>query len=41
MSAGVPVSVQNDIVGAAREAGFGANIILAAEEASADTPRNR
>jgi len=32
MSAGVPVSVQNDIVSAAREAGFGPNIVLAAEE---------
>ena len=32
MSSGVPVSVQNEIVSAAREAGFGANITLAAEE---------
>jgi biopolymer transport protein ExbD len=32
MSAGVPVSVQNEIVSAAREAGFGSNITLAAEE---------
>jgi biopolymer transport protein ExbD len=35
MSAGVPVSVQNEIVSAAREAGFGANITLAAEEPAA------
>jgi len=32
MSSGVSVSVQNDIVSAAREAGFGSNIVLAAEE---------
>ena len=32
MSAGVPVSVQNEIVTAARDAGFGSNITLAAEE---------
>ncbi|MEO6875036.1 MAG: biopolymer transporter ExbD [Opitutaceae bacterium] len=32
MSSGVPVSVQNEIVSAAREAGFGSNITLAAEE---------
>ena len=31
MSAGVPISVQNEIVGAAREAGFG-SVIVAAEE---------
>lgn len=41
MSAGVPVSVQNEIVAAAREAGFGPNIVLAAEEPSADAPRSR
>jgi biopolymer transport protein ExbD len=41
MSAGVPVSVQNDIVSAAREAGFGANIILAAEEPAGDAPQGR
>ena len=41
MSAGVPVSVQNDIVSAAREAGFGANIVLAAEEAPGDVPLGR
>ena len=35
MSAGVPVSVQNEIVSAAREAGFGSNITLAAEEPAA------
>ena len=35
MSAGVPVSVQNEIVSAAREAGFGSNITLAAEEPGA------
>jgi len=34
MSAGVPVSVQNEIVSAAREAGFGSNITLAAEEST-------
>jgi biopolymer transport protein ExbD len=32
MSAGVPVSVQNEIVSAARTAGFGSSITLAAEE---------
>ena len=37
MSSGVPVSVQNEIVSAAREAGFGSNITLAAEEPSAIT----
>jgi biopolymer transport protein ExbD len=35
MSAGVPVSVQNEIVSAAREAGFGSSITLAAEEPAA------
>jgi biopolymer transport protein ExbD len=35
MSAGVPVSVQNEIVSAARDAGFGSNITLAAEEPAA------
>lgn len=40
MSAGVPVSVQNDIVSAARAAGFGSNIILAAEESAADSGRS-
>jgi biopolymer transport protein ExbD len=39
MSAGVPVSVQNAIVSAAREAGFGSNIVLAAEEPSADAAK--
>lgn len=34
MSAGVPVAVQNEIVSAARAAGFGSNIVLAAEEAA-------
>jgi biopolymer transport protein ExbD len=41
MSAGVPVSVQNEIVSAAREAGFGSNILLAAEESSLDGSRGR
>ena len=41
MSAGVPVSVQNDIVSAAREAGFGANIVLAAEESPRDASAGR
>jgi biopolymer transport protein ExbD len=36
MSAGVPVAVQNEIVSAARDAGFGANIVLAAEEPVTD-----
>ena len=41
MSAGVPVSVQNEIVSAAREAGFGSNILLAAEEPAADGTKAR
>ncbi|MEI6108263.1 MAG: hypothetical protein WCL24_03165 [Verrucomicrobiota bacterium] len=41
MSAGVPVSVQNSIVGAAREAGFGSSIVLASEEPSGDASRSR
>ncbi|MBS0663578.1 MAG: biopolymer transporter ExbD [Verrucomicrobia bacterium] len=41
MSAGVPVAVQNEIVSAAREAGFGANIVLAAEEPAADGTKGR
>jgi biopolymer transport protein ExbD len=40
MSAGVPVSVQNDIASAAREAGFG-SVILAAEEPSANAAPGR
>jgi len=41
MSAGVPVSVQNEIVSAAREAGFGSNITLAAEEPAGNASSNR
>jgi len=41
MSAGVPVSVQNEIVSAAREAGFGSNITLAAEEPAANAAPGR
>lgn len=41
MSAGVPVSVQTDIVSAAREAGFGSNIVLAAEEPAEDAVPGR
>jgi len=41
MSAGVSVSVQNDIVSAAREAGFGSNIVLAAEEPVVEPGRAR
>jgi biopolymer transport protein ExbD len=41
MSAGVPVSVQNEIVSAAREAGFGSNITLAAEEPAPDAAPGR
>lgn len=41
MSSGVPISVQNDIVSAAREAGFGSNIVLAAEASAADAVRKR
>ena len=41
MSAGVPVSVQNEVVSAAREAGFGSNIVLAAEQPAAENSRNR
>ena len=41
MSAGVPVSVQNEIVSAAREAGFGSNITLAAEEPAASAVPGR
>jgi biopolymer transport protein ExbD len=40
MSAGVPVSVQNEIASAAREAGFD-NVILAAEEPAANTTPGR
>ena len=40
MSAGVPVSVQNDIASAAREAGFG-SVILAAEEPASDAAPGR
>ncbi|MDB6126513.1 MAG: hypothetical protein JWM35_409 [Verrucomicrobia bacterium] len=40
MSAGVPVSVQNEIVSAARDAGFGSNILLAAEEPVGDGVRS-
>lgn len=36
MSAGVPVSVQSEIISAASEAGFGSNITLAAEEPAKD-----
>lgn len=41
MSAGVPVSVQNEIVSAAREAGFGSNITLAAEEPAGNATPDR
>jgi len=41
MSAGVPVSVENEIVSAAREAGFGSNITLAAEEPAGNASSNR
>jgi biopolymer transport protein ExbD len=41
MSAGVPVAVQNSIVSAAREAGFGSNIVLAAEEPAPEGERSR
>ena len=41
MSAGVPVSVQNEIVSAAREAGFGSNITLAAEEPAGNASPKR
>lgn len=41
MSSGVPVSVQNEIVSAARAAGFGSNIVLAAEEPAAAPRRTR
>ena len=40
MSAGVPVSVQNEIASAAREAGF-ASVILAAEEPAASVGPGR
>lgn len=41
MSAGVPVSMQNEIVGAAREAGFGSNILLAAEGPTTEPSASR
>jgi len=41
MSAGVSVSVQNEIVSAAREAGFGSSIVLAAEEPPANAGQGR
>ena len=40
MSAGVPVSLQTDIVSAAREAGF-QSVMLAAEEAAPNAPLGR
>ncbi len=40
MSAGVPVSLQTEIVSAAREAGF-ASVTLAAEEAAPNVPQGR
>lgn len=40
MSAGVPVSLQTDIVSAAREAGFN-SVMLAAEEATPNAPLGR